>query len=87
MDEMKKRQQLARELAQSSGGLMDVLYHLNALRLRAANLTFTDADFTGVSGLEHLTKARVDTTVTTINTVLTAFVSNNFDDVFEALRS
>lgn len=86
MDEMTKRRKLAQELAQTSGGLMDVLYHLNGLRLRATNLTFTDADFTGVAGLEHLTKARIDTSITVINTVLTAFVSNNFDDVFEALR-
>jgi hypothetical protein len=87
MDETEKRRRLARELVQTCGGLMDVLYHLNGLRMRAGNLTFVEADFTGVSGLEHLTKARVDSGVTTINTVLTAFVSNNFDDVFEALRS
>lgn len=86
MDEMKKRQNLARELVQTSAGLMDVLYHLNGLRMRAQNLTFADADFTGQAGLEHLSKVRVDAALTTINTVLTAFVSNNFDDTFEALR-
>jgi hypothetical protein len=86
MDETQKRRNLARELVQTSGGLMDVLYHLNALRLRAGNLTFTDADFTGQAGLEHLTAARVNTALTTINTVLGAFVAQNYDDVFEALR-
>lgn len=86
MDETKKRQNLARELVQSSGGFMDVLYHLNALRLRAQNLTFVDADFTGVAGLEHLTAARVNAALATINTVNSAFTANSFDDVFEAMR-
>lgn len=86
MNETEKRRRLAREIANTSGMLMDVLYQLNALRMRAQNLTFADADFTDVSGLEHLTKARVDTGISTITTVLSAFVAQNYDDVFEALR-
>ncbi len=87
MNETEKRRRLAREIANTSGMLMDVLYNLNALRMRAQNLTFADADFTDQPGLEHLTKARIDTGITTVNTVLSAFVQQNYDDVFEALRS
>lgn len=86
MDETEKRRRLAQELVNQSGALMDVLRSLVALQQRAANLTFVDADFTGVSGLKHLTKARVDTGIAAITTATTAFVSNNFDDTFEALR-
>lgn len=87
MNETQKRRNLAIALVQSSGGLMDVLYHLNALRLRGENLVFVDSDFTGVPGLEHLTAARVNAALATINTVLSAFVQQNYNDTFEAMRS
>lgn len=87
MNETEKRRRLALEISSASGMLMDTLYQLNSLRMRAQNLTFVDADFTGVAGLEHVTKARIDTGLATMNTVLTAFAQQNYDDVFEALRS
>jgi hypothetical protein len=86
MDETEKRRRLARELANLAASLMDTLYALDTARRKAANVVFADADFTGQAGLTHLSKARVDTGIAAVATVSSAFVSNNFDDTFEALR-
>lgn len=89
IDETQKRRTIAKELSNLSGSLMDVLYALRGVQLKCSSgsLVFTDADFAGIAGLSHLTADRVNTGLTTITTLLNAFNNNNFDDVFETLRS
>lgn len=93
IDQQQKRRKLVAQLAEQSALLMNNLYALDALRRQrdsggpsGAALVFTDADFAGQVGLQHLDAATVNACFTAIPTILTAFVSNGFDDVFEALR-
>lgn len=93
IDQTEKRRTLAKQAAQFAPAMMDVLYQLDALRRKrdsggpgGAALAFADADFTGVAGLTHLDAATVNAFFSAIPTILTAFVNNNFDDVFEAMR-
>ncbi len=66
IDQTDKRRTLARQLSQSSGLLMDVLYNLDTIRRQRESggpggtpMVFTDADCAGVSGLQHLDAATV----------------------------
>jgi len=93
IDQTEKRRALVRQLTQSSGLLMDVLYSLDTFRRQrdtggpgGAPMTFTDADFAGVQGLQHLDAATVNACFAAIPTLLTAFQNQNFDNVFEAMR-
>lgn len=93
IDQTEKRRTIARTAASVAPQLMDVLYQIDALRARRESggpggtpLAFTDADFTGVAGLQHLDAATINAWFTVIPTLLTAFKNQNFDDVFEALR-
>lgn len=88
INETEKRQKLARQLSQLGGSFMDVLYAMDAVRRQAASgaLVFVDADFTGVSGLAHLDKARIDAGLLAVTTITTALVNANLDDTLEALR-
>lgn len=93
INQTEKRQNLARQATRTAPMFMNVLYELDALRKQrdsggpsGAPLAFVDADFSGVLGLAHLDAATVDAFFAVIPTILTAFVSNNFDDKFEALR-
>lgn len=88
ISEVEKRRRAAREVVQHGAALMDVLYALDNDRKRVASgaLVFVDADFEGVAGLEHLSKARIDAAVAAIATITTAFANGNFDDIFEAIR-
>lgn len=88
-----KRRNLARKMVALGPSFMDVLYALQALdnQRKKANtngtpLVFDDADFTGISGLEHLDAAKTTAAFDVIATILTAVAANNFDDLFEALR-
>lgn len=91
IDTQQKRQKIARQLTEQAAFLMDTLYRLDALRRQrdqgGSPLVFQDADFAGVSGLAHLDAATVNACFTAIPTILTAFVNNNFDDIFEAVRA
>jgi hypothetical protein len=90
IDQTEKRRALARQATQLAPSLMDVLYALDALRRKrdmgGAPLVFTDADFAGQVGLTHLDAATLNAMFAAIPTILAAFVSQNFDDVFEAVR-
>lgn len=92
-DQTAKRRALALEATRLAPALMDVLYALDALRRKrdsgGANgtpLVFVDADFTGQTGLTHLDAATLNACFAAIPTILSAFASQNFDDVFEAVR-
>lgn len=93
INQVEKRQNLARQAARTAPAFMNVLYELDALRRQRDSggpngtpLAFVDADFSGVAGLAHLDAATMDAFFAVIPTILTAFTSNNFDDKFEALR-
>lgn len=92
IDQTEKRRALARQATQLAPALMDVLYALDALRRKrdsgggGAALVFVDADFTGQAGLTHLDAATLNACFAAIPTILAAFVAQNFDDVFEAVR-
>jgi hypothetical protein len=93
INQTEKRQTLARQCVQTAPLLMNVLYSLDALRAQRANggpaggpLVFTDADFAGVSGLQHLDAATINAFFAAIPTLLTAFANQGFDEVFESLR-
>jgi hypothetical protein len=59
ISQVEKRRALARMLALKSAALMDVINGLEDLNSQysAAGLTFADADFDGVAGLQHLDAA------------------------------
>ena len=93
IDQTEKRRTLARSCVQRAPALMDVLYSLDGLRAQRDNggpggtpLVFTDADFSGQTGLTHIDAATINAFFAAIPTLLTAFKNQNFDDVFEALR-
>lgn len=90
IDQTEKRRARAREATQLAPLFMDTLYALDALRRKrdqgGAPLVFADPDFAGVSGLAHLDAATINAFFAAIPTILTAFVNNNFDDIFEMLR-
>ena len=93
IDQTEKRRALARSCVQRAPALMDVLYSLDALRAQRDNggpggtpLVFTDADFSGQTGLTHIDAATINAFFAAIPTLLTAFKNQNFDDVFEAMR-
>lgn len=90
IDQVEKRRGIARQAVQLAPALMDVLYALDALRRKrdmgGNPLVFADSDFTGVTGLAHIDKASIDAFFNAVPTILSAFASNNFDDVFEVLR-
>jgi hypothetical protein len=90
IDQTEKRRKVAREATNLAPALMDVLYALDALRRKrdmgGAPLVFVDADFTGQTGLTHLDAATINALFAAIPTILAAFVNQNFDDVFEAVR-
>lgn len=93
IDQTEKRRALARQATQLAPALMDVLYALDALRRKrdsggagGAPLVFVDADFAGQVGLTHLDAATLNACLAAIPTILSAFMSQNFDDVFEAVR-
>lgn len=93
IDQTKKRQGIALQTTQLAPSLMDVLYALDALRRKrdsggvgGAPLVFVDSDFAGVAGLTHLDAATLNACFAAIPTILSAFVAQNFDDVFEAVR-
>lgn len=56
---VEKKRALARALALKAAALMDVVYGLEELNSQyaSAGLTFADADFDGVAGLQHLAAA------------------------------
>ncbi len=92
-DQTEKRRQIARQATNLAPTLMDVLYGLDALRRKRDNggalgtpLVFVDADFIGQVGLMHLDAATINACMAAIPTILAAFASQNFDDVFEAVR-
>jgi hypothetical protein len=93
IDQTEKRRAVARDAAALSPMLMDTLYRLDALRARRNNggpggtaLAFVDTDFTGEPGLKHIDTAMINAFFAAVPTLLTAFVNQNFDDVFEAMR-
>jgi hypothetical protein len=93
IDQTEKRRNLAKRSVQHAPMLMDILYALDALRAMRSTggpggtpLVFTDADFTGVSGLQHLDAATINAFFAAIPTLLTAFANQGFDEVFESLR-
>lgn len=93
IDQTEKRRALARQATQLAPSLMDVLYALDALRRKrdsggaaGAPLVFNDADFAGQQGLTHLDAATLNACLAAIPTILSAFVAQNFDDAFEAVR-
>jgi len=90
IDQTEKRRAIARQATQLAPALMDVLYALDALRRKrdmgGSPLAFTDADFTGQAGLTHLDASTMNALFAAIPTILSAFVAQNFDDVFEAVR-
>jgi len=61
VNQTEKRRALARALALKSAALMDVINGLEDLNSQyaSAGLTFVDADFDGVAGLQHLAAADV----------------------------
>lgn len=93
IDQTQKRRALALQATNLAPTLMDVLYALDALRRKRDSggpsgtaLAFVDADFAGQSGLTHLDAATLNACFAAIPTILSAFVAQNFDDVFEAVR-
>ena len=93
IDQTQKRRALALQATQLAPALMDVLYALDALRRKRDSggaggtpLVFVDADFAGQQGLTHLDAATLNDCMATIPTILSAFVAQNFDDKFEAVR-
>ena len=93
IDQVEKRRTLARQCVQTAPLLMNVLYSLDALRSQRDNggpggtpLVFTDADFTGQSGLTHLDAATINAFFAAIPTLLNAFAAQGFDNTFEAMR-
>jgi len=93
IDQIEKRRTVARDATALAPMLMDTLYRLDALRARRNSggaggtpLAFTDTDFTGEPGLKHLDAATVNAFFAVIPTLLNAFVAQNFDDTFEAMR-
>lgn len=93
IDQTEKRRAIARELSQTAAVLMDTLYGLDVIRRKRDSggpggtpMVFTDADFAGQPGLEHLDTATINACFTAIPTLLSAFANQNFDDVFEAAR-
>ena len=93
IDQTEKRRALVRQLAGASGLLMDILYNLDTYRRQRDSggpggvpMVFTDADFAGVQGLQHLDAASVNACFAAIPTLLTAFQNQNFYNMFEAMR-
>lgn len=93
IDQIEKRRGIARQATQLAPAFMDVLYALDALRRKrdsggaaGAPLAFVDADFTGQAGLTHLDAATLNAWFAVIPTITAAFIAQNFDDVFEAVR-
>jgi len=93
IDQTAKRRDIARQATNLAPTLMDVLYQLDALRRKRDSggpggtpLVFADADFSNQTGLTHLDAATLNACFAAIPTILSAFVSQNFDDVFEAVR-
>ena len=93
IDQVEKRRALARQCVQTAPLLMNVLYSLDALRSQRDNggpngtpLMFTDPDFTGQAGLQHVDAATLNAFFAAIPTLLNAFANQNFNDVFESLR-
>lgn len=93
IDQTEKRRTLAKRCVQHAPMLMDVLYSLDAIRSQRDNggpngtpLVFSDADFTGQVGLQHVDAATINAFFAAIPTLLNAFANQNFNDIFEALR-
>ena len=61
INQTEKRRSLARNLAQQAAAFMDVLYRQEDLarQYSAADLTFADADFENIAGLQHLSAADI----------------------------
>ena len=93
IDQVEKRRALARQCVQTAPLLMNVLYSLDALRSQRDNggpngtpLVFTDADFAGQNGLQHVDTATLNAFFAAIPTLLQAFQNQGFNDLFEAMR-
>ena len=58
-NQVDKRRTLARTMFQRSAALMDILYSLEefSAQYNSAGLLFTDEDFEGVAGVQHMSAA------------------------------
>jgi len=93
VDQVEKRQKVARDATALAPNLMEALYNLDALRARRDSggpggtpLAFLDSDFSGQQGLKHVDKATIDAMFAAIPTLLAAFKNQGFDKVFESMR-
>ncbi len=93
VDQVEKRQKVARDATALAPNLMAALYNLDALRAQRDSggpggtpLAFLDSDFSGQQGLKHVDKATIDAFFTAIPVILNAFANQNFNDIMEAMR-
>jgi hypothetical protein len=86
IDQTDKRRNLATQIISRIEPLMDLLYELDGKRQQAANMTFVDTDFTGVTGLKQIDAAAMNLALTKLTTLRSAMASQGIDTAFEALR-
>jgi hypothetical protein len=86
IDQTDKRRNLATQIISRIEPLMDLLYELDGKRQQAANITFVDADFTGVTSLKQIDAAAMNLALTKLTTLRSAMTSQGIDTAFEALR-
>lgn len=83
-----KRQNLAADMVEAATALMDALYRWRELNARytGPGITFEDADFEGVEGLEHLTAADVVGGISSAAAIDTFATTNFHHTNLEKLR-
>lgn len=88
IDTTEKRRNAARDLIGYTDNLMASLYALaqKADEVQSAGLTFTDADFVGQAGLEHVNTAMISNVLSNAPALLTYLRNGFIDDVFNAVR-
>lgn len=86
--QVEKRQKLAGQIIEQVSFLMQARENLVALRKQYADagLDFTDSDFTGVSGLQHLDAAAMGNVLSSVDALNDWLVSTNHDDNFQKAR-
>lgn len=74
-----KRQNLAADMVEAATALMDAIYRWRELRARytGPGITFDDADFRDVEGLDHLAAADIVGAISSTATI-DAFVTDNW---------
>lgn len=88
IDQTNKRQALARELMGFIDMMMTGLYGARNIvdEITSTGVTFVATDFENSTDMKHITTANLATAQSNVPAVLSEWVTENLDDVFNLIR-